>query len=122
MFTDFFKTLYSGGRTPYLIPINSNLSEQQKKHIVDGTKKEYVPDKDLIFFTIKVPKTTKGIKESELKQHYKRCLSSCVEDLSSYIVAFDIYSVTPVMIKDMYGDLEHILKRWESNLKKLGDS
>lgn len=122
MFTDFYRTVYSEGRIPFFIPVNSSLSQYSKEKIIEGVKINYNPDKDLIFFTIKTPFEAVSKKDPDLKQHYMKYLLKDLEEISSYIVAFDIYSITPIMIKDQYGNLTEIIQRWESNLKKLGDS
>jgi len=122
MFIDFYRTLYLDGRELSLIPINYNLSLATKKSIIDSVKEKYNSDKDLILFSIKIPYDVKGIKEPELSQHYAKYYPLELEIISTYIVAFDIYSVTPVIIKDRIGNFIDIVKRWESNLKKLGDA
>lgn len=122
MFIDFYKTLYSGGRKSYLIPMNSGLSLVAKEKIIEDVKENYSPDNDLIFFSVKTTRDIHNINEPDLKQHYMKYLTTELEEISSYIVAFDIYSVTPVMLKDRYNDLPNIIQRWESNLKKLGDT
>jgi len=120
MFFDFYRTLYSEGREISLIPLNNLLSQQQKESIIEDIEENIKIDKDLIFIPVKIPKNVSGIKEPVLEDHYRNMIPQKLLDVSSYVIAFDIYSVTPVVVKDRIGNSLEIIQRWERNLNKLG--
>jgi hypothetical protein len=129
MFVDFYRSLYSEGREVLFTPINHLLSYEKKNIIINDLIKKDSEDvkEKLVFVTLKSDKKeildTDSMEDRSNK--YLKLIPLRLSEVSTYILAFDIYSVTPMVLKDRFRSaedksLEIVLNRWNENLKKFG--
>jgi hypothetical protein len=119
MFVDFYKTLYSVGKQTEVLPMNILFGDAQKEGTVRTIKDLHDPDKHDIFVTIKT-KFLKQRPDGDISSYYKKSAPDSLVAISDYIIAFDIYSTSPIIIKGSNSKLPSILERWENNINKLG--
>ena len=106
MFCDFYRSAFIGEKLYKILDMNClNSSKAQELIVLDFFKN----NKDLSEVIVKY----------KIKSQTKLQIPKALEDVSNYIVKFDIFSTHPELIKDSDQKGKGIVERWATNISKM---